>query len=219
MWGGDSFSIVIISDSESWLNDYLPSLIITWLYQYHHILWVHDSKDALSGDFCFLLGCGQLVSSELIALFKHTLVVHESNLPSGKGWSPLTWQVLEGKNKISVTLLEVVKKVGSGDIYLQKSIRFKGNELIDELRQKQAEATKDLCQRFVDNFPGVVRLSRRQKGKETFYPRRVPQDSQMDLDMSIRKQFNLLRTVDNQKYPAWFEMDGQKYVLKISKKN
>jgi methionyl-tRNA formyltransferase len=113
----------------------MPNLIITWLEQGHQILWVHDPKDVVPVDVYFLLGCGQLVSSATMALFKHNLVVHESDLPLGKGWSPLTWQILEGENKISAILIETAEKVGSGPIYLQKSMHFKGNELIDELRQ------------------------------------------------------------------------------------
>lgn len=32
-----------------------------------------------------------------------------------------------------------------------------------------------------------------------------------------REQFNLLRVKDNERYPAWFELQGQRYVVKIGK--
>jgi hypothetical protein len=35
--------------------------------------------------------------------------------------------------------------------------------------------------------------------------------------MPLSAQFDLLRTVDNDKYPAWFELRGARYVLKIEK--
>jgi methionyl-tRNA formyltransferase len=31
--------------------------------------------------------------------------VHESALPQGQGWSPMTWQILEGASPIPVTLI------------------------------------------------------------------------------------------------------------------
>lgn len=150
-------------------------------------------------------------------MFRHNLVVHESDLPHGKGWSPLTWQILEGKNQIPVTMIEAEEKVDSGVIYAQEWIDFQGHELVEELRAAQAKATIRLCEKFVSRYPGIVDAAREQTGEENFYPRRKPGDSRLDPDMTIREQFNLLRVVDNENYPAWFEMGGQRYVVKIGK--
>ena len=57
-----------------------------------------------------------------------------------------------------------------------------------------------------------------QKGKETFYPRRKQKDNELNINKSILEQFNLLRVVDNKRYPAHFYVDNQKYILKIYKK-
>jgi len=40
-------------------------------------------------------------------------------------------------------------------------------------------------------------------------------DSRLDIDRSIKEQFNLLRVVGNEEYPAFFEINGHKYLLKI----
>jgi len=44
------------------------------------------------------------------------LVVHESDLPRGKGFAPVKWQILDGKKEIPVCLLETTEQVDSGDI-------------------------------------------------------------------------------------------------------
>ena len=72
-------------------------------------------------------------------------MVHESSLPNGKGWSPLTWQVIQGKKTILVTIIEASDEVDSGAIYFQEEIRLEGHELVEKLRQLQAEATFSLC--------------------------------------------------------------------------
>ena len=36
-----------------------------------------------------------------------------------------------------------------------------------------------------------------------------------DISKSLDDQFNLLRTVDNNEYPAFFEINGRRYVIKI----
>ena len=40
-------------------------------------------------------------------------------------------------------------------------------------------------------------------------------DSRLDPDDTIAQQFNLLRVVDNERYPAFFELLGRRYILKI----
>jgi len=216
--GDKCFLLAVISDSDSWLNRYIPELLVDWLNKGHAVLWAHHPFELAAGDFCFLLGCGQLVPSATRALFKHNLVVHESDLPKGKGWSPLTWQILEGKNRIPITLIEADEKVDSGIIYAQSQIEFSGHDLVDELRSAQAESTLNLCKHFIKSYPEIIFQAREQKGKESFYPRRRPEDSRLDPDKTIRDQFNLLRVVDNETYPGWFDMHGQIYYLKIEKK-
>jgi UDP-4-amino-4,6-dideoxy-N-acetyl-beta-L-altrosamine N-acetyltransferase len=209
--------IVILSDSHSWINFYIEDLITDWSELGHFVHWRHDTKDLPTADFCFCLSFSKIVSKDIRNKFKHTVVVHESELPKGRGWSPLTWQILEGKNIIPVTLLEAEDSVDSGKIYKQTWIDFFGSELVDELRDGQAKATKELCQWFVDEYPQSTNSAKEQKGTPTYYNRRLPKDSQIDLNKSLFEQFNLLRIVDNQKYPAYFIHKGLRYNLAIEK--
>lgn len=158
-----------------------------------------------------------LVKPEILARNRHNLVVHESNLPQGKGWSPMTWQVLEGEKEIPVTLFEAEETVDSGPIYLQDTIFLEGHELVDELRAKQVEVTISLCRDFVRRYPEILDQARPQSGDESFYGRRRPEDSRLDPYGSIADQFNLLRVVDNNRYPAFFEWKGERYLLKVEK--
>lgn len=212
-----SLKITIISDINSWINQYLPNLFNLLVAQGHQVKGLHQVAEITPGDIVFYLSCGQIASEAVLSRNRHNLVVHESALPQGRGWSPLTWQILEGKNKIPIVLFEAEANVDSGKIYLQDHLVFDGTELVDELRAAQAQKTIELCQQFVAKYPSVVQQGQDQVGTPTFYPRRRPQDSQMNVDKTIREQFNLLRVVDNDSYPATFEIAGQTYILKISK--
>jgi methionyl-tRNA formyltransferase len=59
----------------------------------------------------------------------------------------------------------------------------------------------------------------KQEGESTFYRRRKPEDSELDINKTINEQFNLLRIVDNKRYPAFFIKNGVKYILNIRKDN
>jgi methionyl-tRNA formyltransferase len=172
-----------------------------------------NHQEVENGDILILLSCEKKFTN--LSKNKNNLVIHESDLPKGKGWSPLTYQVLEGKNKIPITLFEADKSFDGGKIYFKKFIDLKGDELVDELREKQAQMTFYLIDKFLKERSDIN--GAKQIGKETFYQRRNPSHSELDINKSILENFNLLRVVDNERYPAYFTYKNHKYILKISK--
>ena len=53
-----------------------------------------------------------------------------------------------------------------------------------------------------------------QIGTPTYYKKRTPKDSKLDLDKSLRELWPLISICDNEEYPAWLEIDGKKFILK-----
>ncbi|MFA5975492.1 MAG: formyltransferase family protein [Elusimicrobiota bacterium] len=210
--------ITILSDAESWKNAYIPELIHDLKARKHRVRWVHRAADVPLGELAFILGFFQIVPSKVLSRNKHNLVVHESRLPKGRGWSPMTWQVLEGSNRIHLTLFEAVEKVDAGTVYLRGEVPLKGHELLVEIREKTIREMLRLCRTFVKQYPALIARGKPQTGRPTFYARRKASDSRLDPRKSIEKQFNLLRMVDNESYPAFFELKGHTYRLKIEKK-
>ncbi|MWV55310.1 formyltransferase family protein [Chlorobium phaeovibrioides] len=199
------------------MNPWLNGLFAIWADAGHWVSWVNAPAEVPEGDLCFILNCSKLVKPDVLSRNTHNLVIHASDLPKGKGWSPWTWLIVEGSNEIPLTLFEAEASVDSGVIYLQKWVQFKGDELIDEIRKTLAEEMVKMCQQFVEDYPDIVQQGRVQVGPESYYPRRCPANSALDPDKSISQQFNLLRVVDNDRYPAFFEHNGCRYVLKIEK--
>ena len=212
------------------MNPYLEELRIEWSEQGHRVEWAHDHRDLSEAEsvfetsletearpLCFCLGYDRILPRSLRNRCAHTLVAHESDLPQGKGWSPLTWQILEGRSEIPVTLFEAEDGVDSGPIYAQRWMHFDGHELIDELRAAQAAATHELCRWFVDEYPENARCPRPQSGEESFYPRRTPADSRLEPDKTLAEQIDQLRVVDNQRYPAFFEWLDYDYRLIVTR--
>jgi methionyl-tRNA formyltransferase len=207
--------ISLLSDAGSWLNEHLQALILALWQRGHSLRWIHHPNQLAEGDVCLLLSCGRLLSPKQLALHRHNLVVHESALPKGQGWSPMTWQIMEGACQIPITLFEATADLDAGPIYLQQSIALKGNELVEAWRRLQAQATIDLCLQWFDCYQDVVASARPQLGDPSHYPRRRPDDSALDPNRSLAEQFDLLRVVDNQRYPAFLDLRGLRYELKI----
>lgn len=215
-----SLTITILVDRpESWIIPYVNTLVrlLGKAGRGHNVELCHDHTKIREGDLAFFLGCGRVVPGETLQRNKHNLVVHASDLPRGQGFAPLAWQILEGKNEIPIVLFEAVADVDAGSIYLEEVMRFEGHELNDEIRETQGQYTIDLVLRFVDAYPTVS--ARAQEGEATWYARRTAKDSELDPTKTLAEQFDLLRTVDNEHYPAFFTHQGHTYVLSIRKTN
>ena len=169
-------------------------------------------------DIIFILSYHNIIPQEVLKKNGHNIVIHESLLPKGKGWAPLFWQILEGKGNISFAMIEASDGVDSGDIYMQKTLELVGNELNEKLRDKQAKLTIKMCLEFVNNYE-KYKVPVEQSGDESFYAKRSKEDSRLDIDKTIKEQFNLLRIVNNDDYPAYFELEGNRYILKIELDN
>lgn len=212
--------VLILTDKGRWFENFLEEFQSRLLKNYSKkIMKLDISYNHLDVDYeydaCFLLSYSKVVKIGFLNLNKYNLVVHASNLPEGKGMSPLTWQVLEGKSEIPFCLLEAREKLDSGEIYLKKYLKLDGSELVDELRAKQVEMTFNLVEEFINRFEEIV--PNPQVGEGFQYERRRPSDSELDLKKTIDEQFNLLRVCDNEAYPAFFIKYGQKYFIRISK--
>lgn len=204
---------ILIDNKNSWINRYIDTLIKKISYLGYNVNLINHHNEIKEGDVLFILSCEKILKN--LNLNKHNIVVHESDLPDGKGFSPLSWQILEGKNEIPITLFEATENIDSGTIYFKDKITFNGSELVEELRIKQFEATVNLIMKFLENIKNLPRIQN--SGIGSRYRRRKPIDSMLDINKSILEQFNKLRIVDNNRYPAFFILNNIKYKIEISK--
>lgn len=209
--------ITVLVDNDSWILPYAEKLVQK-LTELKYETRLARSADAIEyGWINFILGCTRIISEHALRLNQHNLVVHESGLPKGRGFAPMAWQILEGKDNIPVCLIEAAVEADAGDIWLQDSIQLDGSELCDEWRALQGQKTIEMCLRFVNEYPNISKC--KQAGVSSYYERRRPTDSCLDVNKTLGEQFNILRVSDNTRYPAYFEINKQSYIVKIYKTN
>lgn len=208
--------IAVLTSDKSWFVPYAQKLVnfLNTIGYDTNLFLIHNE---INSDFevVFILSYFKIIENEFLRRHKHNIVIHESDLPNGRGWAPLFWQILEKKNKIPITLFEASKNADDGDIYIKDYILLRGHELNDEIREKQAEKTIELCQRFLNDYDNLMPI--KQSGTTSYYRKRTPKDSELDINKSIKEQFDLLRIVNNDEYPAFFNYHGCRYIVKIFK--
>lgn len=209
-------TIAVLTSRNSWFIPYAQEFAKVLKGKGYKARLFNAHKDIkMAHDVVFMLSYFQVLNTQQLHGHKKHLVIHESDLPKGRGWAPLFWQVLEGKKKIPVVLFEAVAGADRGPVYLRDTILLQGHELHDEIRRLQAEKACEMCLRFLKNYKQLEANS--QKGRPTTYRQRTPCDSKLRVDRNIRDQFNLLRIANNKRFPAFFNFRGHKYTIRITK--
>jgi len=205
---------IICSEENHPVNAHLE----VWIKQQegkHDVTLRRNLNDVIGGDILFLISCTSIVPKSVRLAYRNSVLIHASDLPEGKGWSPHVWSIINGTNRIVVSLLNVSDPVDSGDIWTKREIQLFGTELYDEINRKLFSCEVELMTWFVQNYSTQHPI--KQNGSESFCRRRYPEDSRLDVYTSIASQFDLLRVCDPDRFPAFFEFRGVKYTLRIER--
>lgn len=196
------------------------SYLLRWQHdkikQHHEVNLISDKSQITNGDILFLVSCAQLISPTERSKFKTSLVLHASDLPKGRGWSPHIWSLINGEKDITVCLLEADDPVDSGAIWLKQKIHIEEHMLLTEINDKLFKAELFLMSQAIKQFGQIKPIQ--QKGNDvSTWPKRTPENSRLYPDKTISEQFNTLRLADPERHPAFMDYLGNRYLIKIEK--
>jgi len=183
----------------------------------HDIALCRQKADLIGGDILFLVSSTEIVHKNDRDLYSVCLVLHASDLPEGRGWSPHVWQLSRGARFLTMSLLEAEDAVDSGRIWQKRHIEIPRDALWDEINKLVFDAEIDLMDYAVANFGNVRPLQQDPKIDPTYFRRRTPADSKIDPTLNIEQQFDLIRVCDPTRFPAFFDLHGCRYKLTLEK--
>lgn len=185
----------------------------------HEVDIVQKKSQLRGGEILFLVSCSEIINANDRAQYKACLVLHASDLPKGRGWSPHIWALIEGAEVITLSILEAEDKVDSGRVWSKSDITVPKHALWDEINHLLFTAEVDMIDYAVRNYLLVTPQAQTETDRATYYPKRTPKDSQIDPHKSIAAQFDLIRVCDPDRFPAYFEHLGRRYILKLERSN
>lgn len=178
---------------------------------------IHDKSQIQSGDLLFLISVSELIGQDTRARFQHTAVVHASDLPEGRGWSPHVWTILSGGNAIVISALEAEDRIDSGAIWEKTRIEIPKTALCDEINERLFDATLELMAKVCDMIEAGEQPQPQDDRAPSYWPRRTPKDSEIDPHGSISSQFDAIRVSDPDRYPAFFRLHGEIFEIRLKK--
>lgn len=215
----NNMKIQFLTNKNSWLTVAKKKIILSSLKKFSNNpkLITNHKKLNKNYDVTIIISYYDLIQPRYLLFSKHNLVAHESDLPSGKGHSPLYWQILKSKKNIITTLFECSKNVDAGPYYYKKKFTYPDNLLYHEIKEHQFINSYELVIKFLKYYKKNKKApsSIKQNGKSTFFKKLNKKDSEINIYKSIKSQFNRLRTVDNNNFPAFFIHKKRKFILKI----
>jgi methionyl-tRNA formyltransferase len=198
----------------SYLEDWMRVANSLWAIEL-----VHEVEQAAGGDILFLVSCSAIISKSVRSRYGASLVLHASDLPVGKGWSPHIWELSQGAESITLSLLEAEEKVDSGRIWKKLNIQVPKDALWNEINHMLFQAELKLIEFAIKNYQLVEPQPQTSEVSTVIYPRRTEANSRIDPFKSIAEQFDLIRVCDPVRFPAFFDYLGNRYLFKVEKSN
>ena len=213
-------NIQILISKNSWAAKYKQE-IKKAISKYGKKLVILDNHKRLRKNFQLniIFSYFKIIDYKYLKRSNHNLVLHESDLPKGRGMSPVSWSILKGAKKLTFSLIEANNTVDGGKIYFKKKVKVNELLIFDEIKKTQLKNNIFLLEKFLKHLRRYKKSPKalKQKGRPTFFKLRTPKDSKLNVNKSLKSQFNLMRICDYDHYPSYFIYKGKKFKLKLEK--
>jgi methionyl-tRNA formyltransferase len=130
------------------------------------------------------------------------VVFHMTDLPYGRGGSPLQNLIIRGHTETKLTAFQCVKEIDAGPIYLKCALSLHGTaeEIMSRCSSLMEEMILEIIQTHIVPVP--------QTGEVTLFSRRKPDESNLISLSDIKTVYDYIRMLDDDAYPkAFIESD------------
>lgn len=155
-----------------------------------------DRLEELRPRFVFFLHWSWIVPSTIVDRFE-CICFHMTDLPFGRGGSPLQNLIARGHRKTVMTAFKMTDELDAGPIYLKRPFSLDGSAREIFLRATEVSAT--MIEKIITDEPEP----RPQTGEGTTFTRRKPDQSEITLEFDdSRRLYDHIRMLDAEGYPA-----------------
>ncbi len=139
------------------------------------------------------------------------VVFHMTDLPYGRGGSPLQNLIVKGHKETKISAIKVVKDLDAGSIYTKYPLSLEGTAQ-EIYTRASAIIFERLIPMIVNENPKPVE----QIGEVVSFKRRKPEDGNLEKCENINQIYDYIRMLDAEGYPNAF-LNFNDYILTFKK--
>ena len=124
---------------------------------------------------------------------------HESDVPFGRGGSPIQNLIVRGHKNTVISALQMVDELDAGPVYCKEALALNGSA--QEIFERSAIIIAEMIRKIVSENP----IPQPQKGKAVVFKRRQPEQSRLHNHYQHLEQvYDHIRMLDADGYPRAF---------------
>ena len=135
------------------------------------------------------------------------VLFHMTDLPFGRGGSPLQNLIARGIYQTQISAIRVSAGLDEGPVYLKRPLDLAEGSA-QELFEKMSTAIFEMMSEIVRTRPEP----KAQVGEPTFFKRRTPEESQIPAGRHGRQLYDFIRMLDAEGYPRACSLVGGQQV-------
>jgi methionyl-tRNA formyltransferase len=192
----------IILSEKSWNQDLVRNLSnkmnqINWVFINKRSDFNIGNLDSINPVKIFIPHWSYIIPDEIFEKYE-CVVFHMTDLPFGRGGSPLQNLIVLGKVETKISALKVVKELDAGPIYLKNKLSLNGTAEEIFLR------ANSIIELMIIEIINKELEPNEQKGVVVHFKRRKPKDSNIINLKNIKEIYNHIRMLDAEGYPKAF---------------
>lgn len=197
---------IVIAYNKSWYERIV--LHLQKKYSHVHFHHINNSDDLtitrltdIQPKHIFFPHWSSYIDKEIYETF-NCIIFHMTDLPFGRGGSPLQNLIARGIYETKISALKCVKELDAGPIYLKKPLSLHGNA--EEIYLRASKIITDMISYIIEENP----VPEKQHGDVVTFTRRKPEESNIHHLTSLEQVYDYIRMLDADGYPkAFIETD------------
>lgn len=198
----------VIATTKSWnINNY-KELITVFPDEEFHLITEKDMLtrkflDEIKPQYVFFPHWSWIIPKEIYENFE-CVVFHMTDLPFGRGGSPLQNLIVRGIYDTKVSAIKVESGIDTGPVYMKESVDIStGN--VDEILGCVSEI---VFKKMIPCFLSKEMFAVQQEGAVVTFKRRTPEESRIPEGLSERQLYDYIRMLDGEGYPKAYKDMG-----------
>ena len=158
--------------------------------------------NGLRPDYVFFPHWSYMVPQEIYDRFE-CVIFHMTDVPFGRGGSPLQNLIARGVSETKVSALRCVAEVDAGPVYMKHPLSLQGTA--QDIYSQASRIIENMIVEILQNRP----VPRPQEGTPVTFKRRKPSEGTLAELRSVQAAYDFIRMLDAEGYPPAFLQVGQ----------